>query len=154
MGAAAITSVAGLAERPATLLDGLVGYALRRAHNRMMADLMPILGSISLRPVLFAMLSVIRANPGIIQMGLGTELGIQRANLVPLINELTSRNLIVRRADPRDRRALTLHLTAEGEALLDEAAALIGKHEKRMLTRLSAAERNKLLELLEKIAAE
>ncbi len=154
MGAATVPSVAGLAERPATLLDGLVGYALRRAHNRMMADLMPILGSISLRPVLFAMLSVIRANPGIIQMGLGTELGIQRANLVPLINELTSRNLIVRRADPRDRRALTLHLTAAGEALLDEAAGLIGKHEKRMLTRLSVAERNKLLELLEKIAAE
>lgn len=115
---------------------------------------MPTLAPLALRPALVAMLSVIRANPGIIQMGLGTELGIQRANLVPLINELTGRNLIVRRADPRDRRALTLHLTDEGEALLDQAAALIGAHEERMLAKLSAAERNKLLELLEKIAAD
>jgi DNA-binding MarR family transcriptional regulator len=141
-------------ERPASLLDGLIGYRLRRAHSRMMADLLPVLTPLGLRPVLVAMLAVIRANPGIIQMGLGTELGIQRANLVPLINELTSRDLILRRADPRDRRALTLHLTGEGEALLDEAAALIGNHEQRMLARLSAAERNKLLELLEKIAAD
>jgi DNA-binding MarR family transcriptional regulator len=142
------------ADRPDTLLDGLVGYALRRAHNRMMADLAPTLAPLGLRPVLVAMLSVIRANPGIIQMGVGTELGIQRANLVPLINELTGRDLIVRRADPRDRRALTLHLTAAGEALLDEAAARIGEHEDRMLARLSAAERNKLLGLLARIAAE
>jgi DNA-binding MarR family transcriptional regulator len=141
-------------ERPASLLDGLVGYALRRAHNRMMADLAPTLAPLGLRPVLVAMLAVIRANPGIIQMGLGTELGIQRANLVPLINELTTRGLIVRHADPRDRRALTLHLTAEGDTLLDEAAARISEHEERMLARLSATERNRLLELLGKIAAE
>ena len=147
-------SLAIAAERSASLLDGLVGYALRRAHNRMMADLAPTLAPLELRPVLFAMLAVIRANPDIIQMGLGTQLGIQRANLVPLINELTGRNLITRRADPRDRRALTLHLTREGEALLDQAATLIAEHEGRMLARLSATERNRLLELLEKIAAE
>jgi DNA-binding MarR family transcriptional regulator len=120
----------------------------------MMADLLPVLTPLGLRPALVAMLSVIRANPGIIQMGLGTQLGIQRANLVPLINELTGRKLIVRRADPRDRRALTLHLTREGEALLDEAATLIADHEERMLAKLGTAERHKLIELLEKIAAD
>jgi DNA-binding MarR family transcriptional regulator len=147
-------AVAAQAERPVSLLVDLVGYALRRANNRMMADLSPVLARLALRPVLFAILTVIRANPDIIQMGLGAELGIQRANLVPLINELTGRQLIVRRADPRDRRALTLHLTPAGEALLDEAATLIWAHEERMLATLSAAERIKLLELLEKIAAE
>ena len=154
MAAKSTLAVSGPPERPASLLDGLVGYKLRRAHSRMMTDLLPVLTPLGLRPVLVAMLCVIRANPGIIQMGLGSELGIQRANLVPLINELTSRNLVVRCADPRDRRALTLQLTGEGEALLDEAAALIGDHEERMLARLSSGERNKLLELLEKIAAE
>ena len=142
------------AQRPATELDSLVGYALRRAHSRMMVDLAPILASLGLRPVLFAMLSVIRANPRIIQMALGAELGIQRANLVPLINELTGRQLIERRAAPHDRRALMLNLTDKGERLLGEATALIRDHEDRMLARLSAAERKKLLGLLKKIAAE
>ena len=140
------------AERPATLLDGLASYKLRRAHNRMMADLAPTLAPLGLRPVLFAMLAVIRANPGIIQMGLGAELGIQRANLVPLINELTGAGLIERNTSPRDRRALVLNLTAKGEALLDEAAALIADHEERMLAKLSTAERSRLLELLQKLA--
>ena len=141
------------ADRPATLLDGLAGYKVRRAHNRMMADLVPTLAPLGLRPVLFAMLAVIRANPGIIQMGLGTELGIQRANLVPLINELTGAGLIERNTSPRDRRALVLNLTGKGEELLDKAAGLIADHEERMLVRLSAAERNRLLDLLEKLAA-
>lgn len=140
--------------RPASALDGLVGYALRRANSRFMADLLPTLAPLGLRPALFAMLAVIRARPGIIQMGLGAELGIQRANLVPLIAELTGRRLIERHAAPHDRRALTLHLTPEGEALLDEAVALIRDHEERLLARLSAEERARLIELLARIATD
>ena len=142
------------AEGQQSLLDSLVGYRLRRASNRMMTDFSSTLGPIAVRPVLFAMLQVIRSNPGIIQMALGTELGIQRANLVPLINELTGRGLISRRAAPNDRRALSLFLTSDGEALLDQAETLVREHEERALTRLSKAERAKLIELLNKVATD
>ena len=135
-------------------LQDLVGYALRRAHNRMMGDLAVTLEPTGLRRVLVAMLAVIRANPGIIQMGLGTELGIQRANLVPLINELTALDLIDRRPAPHDRRALALFLTAKGEAELDRTLALVLAHEERTLARLTASERKQLLGLLDKIAAD
>jgi DNA-binding MarR family transcriptional regulator len=141
-------------ERQPNPLETLVGYRLRRASNLMMSDFATSMAPVALRPVLFAMLCVIRANPGIIQMGLGTELGIQRANLVPLVNELTARDLIDRRPAPNDRRALALFLTAEGERLLAEAESMVFEHEERMLSRLSRAERGKLLELLAKIAAE
>ena len=139
---------------PSNLLDGLVGYRLRRASGRMMADFATSMAPLALRPVLFAMLCTIRANPGIIQMGLGTELGIQRANLVPLVNELTARALIERRPAPNDRRALALYLTQAGEALLAEAETMVLDHEERMLSALSRAERAKLLELLAKISAD
>jgi DNA-binding MarR family transcriptional regulator len=136
------------------MLGGLVGYRLRRASGRMMADFASSMAPAALRPVLFGMLCVIRANPGIIQMGLGAELGIQRANLVPLVNELTGRDLIERRPAPNDRRAFALYLTPEGERLLDQAETMVLQHEERMLSALSRAERAKLLELLAKIAAE
>src|SRR4051812_32198751 len=55
----------------ACVLDGLVGYRLRRASARMMSDFASSMSPLALRPVLFAMLCVIRGNPGIIQMGLG-----------------------------------------------------------------------------------
>ena len=135
------------------LLDTLVGYRLRRASGRMMTDFAASMAPLALRPVLFAMLCTIRANPGIIQMGLGTELGIQRANLVPLVNELTARELIERRPAPNDRRAFALHLTPAGEQLLAEAEGMVLAHEERMLARLTKAERARLLELLAKIAA-
>lgn len=138
----------------ATPLDGLVGYRLRRASGRMMSDFGSSMAPLALRPVLFAMLCVVRASPGIIQMGLGAELGIQRANLVPLVNELTGRDLIERRPAPNDRRAYALYLTGEGERLLDQAEKMVGEHEERMLAALTRPERAKLLELLAKIAAE
>jgi DNA-binding MarR family transcriptional regulator len=120
----------------------------------MMSDFATTMTPLGLRPVLFAMLEVVRGNPGIIQMGLGNELGIQRANLVPLINELAGRDLVERRPAPRDRRATALFLTPAGETLLGQADALVREHEERMLSALSRAERNKLLELLAKIAAD
>jgi DNA-binding MarR family transcriptional regulator len=139
---------------PPSLLDSLVGYRLRRASGRMMSDFATSMSPLQLRPVLFAMLCVIRANPGIIQMGLGAELGIQRANLVPLVNELSARGLVERRPAPNDRRAFALHLTPQGEALLEKAEAMVSAHEDRMLSALTKSERTKLLELLAKIAAD
>ena len=136
------------------LLEDFIGYRLRQAHNRLMADLAATLEPLGLRRVLFAMLIVIRGNPGIIQMGLGTELGIQRANLVPLINELTARNLVDRRAAPNDRRALTLSLTPAGDALLDDAMVRVRAHEEIAFARLSAADRAKLVELLDRVSAD
>jgi DNA-binding MarR family transcriptional regulator len=138
-------------DRPPSLLDTIVGYQLRRVSSAMMSDSASSLAALGLRPVLFAMLCVIRSTPGIIQMRLGTELGIQRANLVPLVNELTARDLIERRPAPNDRRALALHLTATGERLLDEAKLLVRDHEERMLALLGPAERSQLLGLLAKI---
>jgi len=145
---------ADLQESPTGTLDGLVGYRLRRANGRMMGDFSTTLAALAIRPVLFAILSVVRTQPGIIQMGVGNELGIQRANLVPLINELTERGLVERRSAPGDRRATALVLTGEGERLYAQAEALVREHEERMLRRLSASERTKLIELLAKIAAD
>jgi DNA-binding MarR family transcriptional regulator len=140
---------------PATgaLLDGLVGYRLRRASGRMLADFVAATAPLALRPGLFGMLCVIRANPGIIQMALGAELGIQRANLVPLVNELAARDLIERRPAPHDRRAFALHLTAAGERLLDQAEGMVFDHEERMLAGLTRTERETLLDLLARIGA-
>ena len=124
------------------LLDTIVGYQLRRASNAMMSDSAAVMAPVGLRPVLFAMLCVIP---------LGTQLGIQRANLVPLVNELTARNLIERRPAPNDRRALALFLTPDGERLLAEAESLVLRHEQRMLAGLGDGERQALLRLLAKI---
>jgi DNA-binding MarR family transcriptional regulator len=135
-----------------SIFSGLVGYRLRLATNAMTSDLRVTLEGTGLRPVLFAMLAVVARNPGIIQTALGNALGVQRANLVPLLNELGDRDLIERRPAPNDKRAYALHVTAAGERILVEALARIHDHEERLLERLSARERDSLKRLLGKIA--
>jgi MarR family transcriptional regulator for hemolysin len=51
---------------------------------------------------------------------LAEEIGIEGPSLVRLIDLLQAEGLVVRREDPTDRRAKTLHLTPTGEAKAEE----------------------------------
>jgi len=51
---------------------------------------------------------------------LAEELGIEGPSLVRLIDLLQAEGFVQRREDPTDRRAKTLHLTAAGEAKVEE----------------------------------
>ncbi|WP_165357530.1 MarR family winged helix-turn-helix transcriptional regulator [Sphingosinicella sp. CPCC 101087] len=140
-------------EAGSALLESLVGYAMRRTTAVFMADFMAEMEDLGMRPALFAMLAMTGENPGINQTALGRSLGIQRANLVPLIGELLARGLVDRRPAPHDRRAFALHLTDEGQAMLREVVRRVRPHEERMLSPLSENERRTLLDLLGRIRA-
>ena len=136
------------------VLEGLVGYRLRRAATVFMTDFRLAMGDSSIRPVLFAMLSIVAENPGINQTSLGRALGIQRANLVPLVNDLLERGLIERRQAQQDKRAFALLLSSKGETELAEATKRIRAQEQKRLKPLDKKERAQLLELLRRISAE
>ena len=135
-----------------SLISDLIGYRLRLATNAMTSDLKATLDGTRLRPVLVAMLAVIARNPGIIQTAVGNALGVQRANLVPLVNEAGERGWVERQPAPNDRRAYALHLTPAGERLLAEALDRIAEHEARLFGRLTARERETLKRLLGKVS--
>ena len=135
-----------------SLLDVLTGHQMRRAMTAATADLMVALEGTALRPVHFAMLAVVRRNPGIIQTALGNALGIQRANLVPPLNELCESGLIERRTCAHDKRAYALHLTKTGNRRLDDALARVAEHETRFFGRLAPRERAALTRILARLA--
>jgi len=86
-------------------------------------------------------------------MALARALGIDRSTLVPILNRLQARGFLVRRASPTDGRTHALGLTPNGEKALSRFARLVRAHEKRIASRLSAAETRALIELLEKVRA-
>jgi DNA-binding MarR family transcriptional regulator len=137
----------------AGVLDQVVGYHLRRAFAAMAADFAEAMQGTGLRQVLFGILSVIARNPGTNQGMVGKVLGIKRANMVALINELVERGLLSRIADPQDRRAFSLTLTAAGAALLEEGLSRIRAHEDLMLAHIAEGDRARLVRILRKIAA-
>lgn len=135
------------------VLGGLAGYHLRRASGAFAGDFARALAGTGMRQVLFGIISVVAANPGINQGAAGRVLGIQRANMVALINELTDEGLIERAVSKEDRRAFSLNLSAKGKAKLDECLTRIREHEEEMLSDLTAADRTKLIALLTRIEA-
>lgn len=132
------------------VLAPLVGYHMRRAWSAFAADFAAAMDDTGLRQVTFAVLSVVDANPGINQGSVGRVLGIKRANMVALINELVERGLIDR-AVANDRRAFSLSATDKGRAALADAVERIEAHELRMLAEMSKQDRATLLDLLARI---
>ncbi|MES2044481.1 MAG: MarR family transcriptional regulator [Pseudomonadota bacterium] len=134
-------------------LDGLVGYHLRRASAVVGNDFSRALDGTGMRQVLFGILSIVNANPGINQGAVGRALGIQRANMVSLINELVDRDLLDRKTAAEDRRAFSLTLSPDGVAMFDNCLKRIRAHEDRLLSDLEPAERTALIDLLSRIEA-
>lgn len=62
-------------------------------------------------------LQIARAGGGLRQGALAEEIGVEGPSLVRILDQLCQANLVERRDDPTDKRAKTLHLTAEGQAL-------------------------------------
>ncbi len=132
-------------------LGRLVGYRLRRASAVFASDFAITLEGTGIRQIPMGILAVVADNPGINQGTVGRLLGIKRANMVPLINELIEAGLIVRETDPSDRRAFTLAMSPAGSAMLADCVRRIEAHEVRLLDGFTAAERAMLLNLLERI---
>ncbi|OYY92082.1 MAG: MarR family transcriptional regulator [Sphingomonas sp. 28-66-16] len=130
------------------VLEQLVGYHLRRTSSIFATDFSRAVAGTGMRQVLFGILSIIRANPEINQGNVGRILGIQRANMVSLVNELVDKGLLHRETSSEDRRAFALTVTPTGEALVDACLAEIRAHEERLLDQLSAGERATLIRLL------
>ena len=135
-----------------TPLDGLIGYALRRAQLAIFADFNQALASLNLRPGQFAVLTLIDQNPGTSQSSVSEALGIQKANFVATITELANRGLVRRRKSESDGRTYSLGLTPRGRTLLEDAIKLQSVHEARVIAQIGAEGRVQLLNLLERVA--
>lgn len=132
-------------------LQSLLGYNARRAALTIIEAFLERMAEFGLRPVDFSVMSVIHHNPGVTSRQLCFALSLQPPNLVGLIQSLEARGLIHRLPHPTDGRAMSLHPTPEGQALMVQAEQAASDLEITKSGRLSATQRKQLLELLQKI---
>ena len=128
-------------------LPSFPGYALRRAANATAAELAGRLGDVGLRQSDVSVLILIEANPGTTASAIGRQLGIERANMVPLLKRLEDAGLIDRA--PIDGKSQGLDLTPHGRARLGKARAVVEAFEAELIARVPAAHRAHLLPALE-----
>jgi DNA-binding MarR family transcriptional regulator len=87
------------------------------------------------------------------QSDLAATLGMDPTNVVALLNELETDDLVQRRRSPLDRRRHTVSLTAAGRARLIEVEHLLTGVEQRVLEPLTPQEQQTLYALLSRATA-
>ena len=132
-------------------LQTLLGYNARRAALTIIEAFLERMAEFGLKPVDFSVMSVIHHNPGVTSRQLCAALSLLPPNLVGLVQSLEARGLIERRPHPTDGRAMGLHPTPEGAALMLQAEQAASDLEVERSARLTPAQRKTLLELLQKI---
>jgi DNA-binding MarR family transcriptional regulator len=121
-----------------------VGYAVGRRFHQTLAPL-------ELEPREFALLRAVGAAEGQSQQAIAERLQIPPSRMVAFVDALQARGLLERRLNPSDRRTRALHLTGRGRKLLARAFVLAAGLEDDLCAELSAAEREELLELLQRV---
>ncbi|MFN4312262.1 MAG: MarR family winged helix-turn-helix transcriptional regulator [Ferrovibrio sp.] len=134
-------------------LPNHVGYLLRLAQLRVWEDFYARIGPTGVSPALFSALMLIEHNPGLQQSRLGEALGVARSGAMAMVDRLERLGLVERRADPHDRRAYGLFLTAPGERQMAELIERVKSHDKLINQVLSQQEHDTLMRLLRKFIA-
>ncbi|MGC2085421.1 MAG: MarR family transcriptional regulator [Bradyrhizobium sp.] len=106
-----------------------------------------------LTPVQYAALAAVSTNPGIDQITLAGLIAYDRTTITGVIDRLVQKNLVLREASSRDRRARVLTVTTEGKKMLRAITPAVEAAQATMLRGLTTAEGKELMRLLRKAIA-
>jgi DNA-binding MarR family transcriptional regulator len=109
---------------------------------------------LNLTPPDVGILRMLSASGGLSQQELSTRLGIHPSRLVAILDALEEQRLVERQPNTDDRRQYALHLTEKGQGTLSEIGRIGREHTESLCASLTAAEREQLGVLLQKIATE
>jgi DNA-binding MarR family transcriptional regulator len=132
-------------------LTTLVGYAASRAAIELRKDFARHLGPLGLKVVDYSILMLVASNSEVNQKQLGEALDISAPNMAITLDRLVESGWVERVRSTQDRRAMLIHLTAAGRALVKRAEPIAATMEEATLAGLSPAERALLVELLLKV---
>lgn len=109
-----------------------------------------VLGTTSLRSD-FALLAGLETFGPLSQAELGRRLGMDRSDVVGVLNQLERDHYVRREPDLSDRRRNTIHLTPRGQARLEHLEREFDRVQATLLQGLSRDEHDQLLRLLHRL---
>jgi len=99
----------------------------------------------------FFLLTALYEEDGIFISALAQKVALDKATLTGLLDRLERDGLTERRADPEDRRAIRVHLTAKAERLRDELTELYHENNGMFLSLLNEEEKKVFEHVVAKI---
>jgi DNA-binding MarR family transcriptional regulator len=132
-------------------LAEIVGFHIRLAHGAVYRHFTETFADLDLTQKQVSVLWLVDEHPGISQIEVGQRLSMDRATTMTIVNRLQDRDLVRRERSTSDGRKQALHLTPDGVEALRGARKAIREHEAWLKGRFSAAEVEKLVEMLARI---
>lgn len=130
------------------------GFLLRRAHQISAAVFEDACKDLGLTPAQFGVLTVVQAHPGLGQSSLARALGFDKVTVLRVLRGLESRGLVSRGPSEDNRRNVSVSLTSEGTAVLQQAQKPAERAYKRLMAPLDKAQQEELLHLLQLLTGE
>jgi DNA-binding MarR family transcriptional regulator len=132
-------------------LTEIVGFHIRLAHGAVYRHFTETFADLDLTQKQVSVLWLVDEHPAISQIEVGQRLSMDRATTMTIVNRLQERDMMRRERSTSDGRKQALHLTDAGNQALASARACIRDHEAWLKGRFSAAEVEKLVEMLARI---
>ena len=130
-----------------------VGFTLSQLGFATSSRFSQTVGTLGLEPRHFALLRAAQSKDGQSQQSVADRLQIPPSTMVSLVDHMEKKGWLERRPHSTDRRTRLLHVTPRGKQVLDEAMRLGDQLEQQYCAGLSGAERDQLLGLLRRVAA-
>jgi DNA-binding MarR family transcriptional regulator len=129
-----------------------LGALFARVTRQLIAAERPILAAHGLTMWEYITLSQLGREPAQSQLALAQAIGHDKTRLIPLLDAMEQRELLVRAPDPADRRARIVRLTSSGQHLLRQARAGIRTMEATVLKTIPQPQRGTFLASLTSLA--
>jgi DNA-binding MarR family transcriptional regulator len=132
-------------------LPTLLGFNIRRAQIALWRDFNRNVAEGYVRPGVFSALLLAHANPGIAQIQIANQLGIDKASVVALIDRMEDAGWMTRRRSTDDRRRQGIYLTPAGTKTCRALKKEMIDHERKFVSRYTDQELRTLIALLRRL---
>ncbi len=132
-------------------LKDYFGYCLYKSGAQLKALHQSYLVEYGVLPVHFGVLTVLNASGKLSQMKMGVEMGIDKATMVKLIDDLEEKRLVSRESDQKDRRINCIQITPKGQALLRSLKSICVQVENEFFACLTKEEIQQLKKIVPKL---
>ena len=129
-------------------LSARPGYLVRRLHQIHSAIFLEECQQYGITPVQYGLISTLLAKPGIDQVTLAGEVGIDRTNVSDVLKRLAERGLLRREKSKADGRSMVAFLTKEGERVAEQMYESMRRAQDRLLQPLRPEFRSAFIAML------
>jgi DNA-binding MarR family transcriptional regulator len=127
------------------------GFLVRRLHQIHMAIFLKECAAEQVTPVQWGILTIVKEHPGVGQVELADELGLDRSNVANVVDRLVRRGVLKQTMNKLDRRKRSITITPQGLQMLARFETKAERAQSRLLQVLTAQERKQFTGLLERL---